>query len=176
MVDCSAEALEEAGAAYRKAIEANSENVIALVRKIIIERLLGFSTSKENLDYFMGYDTFKGLPYKDIQLAFYLDMEMWNFARAYNTCEVIEQQMAAAAEGGGSSADKLLNSAPVTFILSLPLCFQGVIGIIYYCMLFGALVFLATVLSGPTAIWHNFFYVFAASAFCWPPSILAIAT
>ncbi|GAB1353950.1 hypothetical protein MASR1M12_26880 [Erysipelotrichia bacterium] len=156
--------LEEAGAAYRKAIEANSENVIALVRKIIIERLLGFSTSKENLDYFMGYDTFKGLPYKDIQLAFYLDMEMWNFARAYNTCEVIEQQMAAAAEGGGSSADKLLNSAPVTFILSLPLCFQGVIGIIYYCMLFGALVFLATVLSGPTAIWHNFFYVFAASA------------
>ncbi len=159
--------LEEAGAAYRKAIEANKENVIALVRKIIVERLLGFSTSQENLDYFMGYDTFKGLPYNDLQLAFYLDMEMWNFARAYNTCEVMGQQMSAiaSAEGGDSFVGRFVNSAPVAFVLALPLCVQGLIGAIYYFVLFGALVFLATVLSAPTAIWHNFFYVFAASAF-----------
>ncbi len=159
--------LEEAGAAYRKAIEANNENVVALTRKITVERLLGFSSNQESLKHFNSYDTFKGLPYSDLLLTYYLDMEMGNIVRAYQTCEVMGEQLAdiSRKEGGQSFLDSVVNSAPVSFVLGIPLCIHGVVGVIYYLGLFGALIFLATMLSAPSAIWHNFVYLIAATVF-----------
>ncbi len=155
-------AVEEAGAAFKRALDANPENVIALVRKVVVEQLLGFSAS---MQLFEKYDSFQGLPGRELLLAFLVDLNHGNVGRAYGSCELINGVNKGGDEGSSSSAAGIMNLPPVDFLLTLPLGLGGLIGIIYYVLLFTGLVFLATRLSGPTQIWHNFLFVVAAAAF-----------
>lgn len=146
-------AIEEAGAAFKKALDANPENTIALVRKVVIEQLLGFSTSQE---LFEKIDSFQGLPGRELQLAFLIDLYIGNIGRAYETCELIDSPESSSLTAG---------MPPLGFLLSLPLGLSGVVGIIYYVVLFTGLVVMATWLSAPTQVWHNFVFVAAAAGF-----------
>ncbi|HNX74540.1 MAG TPA: tetratricopeptide repeat protein [Candidatus Rifleibacterium sp.] len=146
--------IEEAGSSFKKALEANPDNVVALIRKVVVEQLLGFSTS---LELFDKYDSFQGVPVRELHLAYYLDLYLGNFARAYNTWDLIDNH----------EMSETLTSGfpPLGFLLTMPLGLGGIASVIYYVVLFTGLVVLATWLSAPTQVWHNFVFVIAAVAF-----------
>ncbi len=150
--------VEEAGSAYKKALDATPENVVALTRKTICEILLGFSVSEKQLEHFFSYDTFQGLPKKEQALAFLLDIHFGRLLRAFNTCMLLDEDHHG--EGGGN-----LLTALWFFVLSLPLGLSGIIAALYYMLLFSLLVFVATRLSAPVTVWYNVLFVVVGAFF-----------
>ncbi|MDD3147069.1 MAG: hypothetical protein PHD82_07190 [Candidatus Riflebacteria bacterium] len=154
--------IEEAGASFKNALEASPDNVVALIRKVVVEQLLGFSGS---LSIFEKYDSFQGTPGRELLLAFFIDLYQGNIGRAYGSCELINNMVHGESAGSASSFSSILSIPAIDFFVTLPLGLGGLLAVFYYVGLFAGLVFLATRLSGPTQIWHNFVFVIAAVAF-----------
>lgn len=155
-------AVEESAAAFSKSVKIFPGNDIARIRLATLNQILGMSNRADELLH--EFDSFQDLPARELKLALMLDLQLGNLGRAYHTCGLIGKASDAATYEEGSEPPMLWLSRiqPLTFLLFLSMSLNGVLGIIYFSLVFSGLVFVATRLSSPTASWHNFGFVIAA--------------
>lgn len=156
--------VEAAAAAYSLALKASDKSDVARVRLALINNLLGMESRAEEL--LRDHDSFAGLSHRDLVVALFADLQAGNIGRAFHTSGEIARTMAKASyeEHNEPFLLSLWQVQPVTFLVCLPLALGGLHGLMYYFALFAGLVFLATRLSNPTAIWHNVLFIVLAIA------------
>lgn len=153
------DSLEDAAAAFSRSVKASKTNASARIRLATVNEMLSLSNRADEL--LQDYDSFEGLSMRELVLSFFLDLRLGNLGRAFATCGDFCKLMA-----GPSYANEeepfllaLWKSQLIAFFSFLPLTIGGLFGIIYFVVLFGGLLFVASRLSPPTAIWHDLLFV-----------------
>lgn len=156
--------IENAASAFSLALKASDKNDIARIRLAMVNMLLGMESRSEEL--LRDHEAFTGLPVQDLVVAMFVDMQSGNISRAFHTSGELTRAMSKARldDENEPFLFSLWKIQPVMFLVTLPLALGGLHGLLYYLAIFSGLVFLATRLSPPTALWHN--VVFVALAVC----------
>lgn len=162
--------VEEAAAALSKSVKAMEGNDIpplevnniARVRLAALNKVFGLSIRAEKLLH--EYDLLQDLPPRELRLALLIDLQLGNLGSAYHACGLLGKfaDPKLYEEGSRPALLWLSKITPLLFLTFLSLSLNGVLGIIYFSILFSGLVFTATRFSAPTATWHNVAFVVAA--------------
>ncbi|NLF95753.1 MAG: hypothetical protein GX569_03380 [Candidatus Riflebacteria bacterium] len=148
--------VEDAASAYSRSLKAFEKNDVARIRLAMVNQLLGMSSRADEL--LRDYDNFAGLALPELRLALMMDLELGNFGRAMHTSSEISR-LSSGSGGDSGFISQILVSTPAIFLSCLPLGLSYVLCALYFAVLFSGLLFLATRLTAPSALWHNVIFV-----------------
>lgn len=155
----ASKSLEDAAAAFSRAVKAAKSNHKAVIRLAMVNHMLGMSSrAEELLNNFEGFDE---LAMKEQSLALLLDLQLGNLGRAFSTCGNMSRFMTDAnyPEERAPAMIGLWKIQPLCFIGVMPVALGNFFAAVYYVLLFSALLFLASRLSPATAFWHDLAFV-----------------
>lgn len=150
--------IETAASSLSQAVKVVPDNATGRLRLALVNQILGMPNRAREL--IADYEDFSGLEYKDLVGALMLDLQLGNFGRAFDTAA----DMAHMIFRFGSSYSSFSNSSFMIFFSLLPVALGPFLSALYFGLLMLALVFVASRLSSPTAIWHDFGFVIVATA------------
>ncbi|MEW6709950.1 MAG: hypothetical protein AB1403_09040, partial [Candidatus Riflebacteria bacterium] len=153
------EKLEDAAAAFSRAVKAAPANQKARVRLALVNQMLGMSNRADEL--LMDFEHSGALPVRELVISLLADLQLGNLGRAHNACSELSRFMVDAnyPDEQPPALLGLWKIAPLCLIASFPLALGNIFAVIYYLILFSALMFLASRLSPPTAVWHDLLFV-----------------
>ena len=149
--------VEDAASAYSRSLKAFEKNDVARIRLAMVNQLLGMSSRADEL--LRDYDNFAGLALPELRLALMIDLELGNFGRAMHTSSEISRLSSGSGGENSGFISQILVSTPAIFLSCLPLGLSYVLSALYFAALFSGLLFLATRLTAPSALWHNVIFV-----------------
>ncbi|GAB4272025.1 MAG: hypothetical protein Kow0029_10260 [Candidatus Rifleibacteriota bacterium] len=159
------DSIEAAAAHLSKAVKASKDNYAARLRLAMVNQMLGMNSRAEEL--MSVYESFAGFPQKELVIAFFLDLQLGNLGRSFSTSGELVKYMTP-----GNYVDEeepflspLWKVQPITFLTLMPLSLGVFFAVLYFLVLFGGLVFIASRLSPPTAVWHDLAFVVLSTGF-----------
>jgi tetratricopeptide (TPR) repeat protein len=155
--------LEDAAAAFSRAVKAAKGTHKAVIRLAMVNQVLGMTSRADEL--LNEYESFAELPMKEQVMALLLDLQLGNLGRAFSTCGELPRFMKDAnyPEERAPSMIGLWKVQPLCFIGIMPVALGVFFSAVYFVLLFSALMFLASRLSPATAFWHDLAFVLLGS-------------
>lgn len=149
--------VEAAASSLSQAVRVAPENETGRLRLALVNQILGMTNRAREL--VADHEDFTQLEYKDVVGALMLDLQLGNFGRAFDSAADVAQT---ASRSGGSSSF-LTSSSFMVFFSLLPAALGPFFSLFYFALLMFALVFVASRLSSPTALWHDAGFIVVAT-------------